>query len=86
MNSVAITSSHPIFGGVTTLRNGNGQSIIDLGTNPNAQIVQFSGSQGVYAVVDASVAAIPEPATVLLFACGLGALAVLRRRRSISAD
>jgi hypothetical protein len=49
---VPITSSHPIFAGVTSLRAGNGQFIIDLGTNPNAQIVQRVGDNGVYAVVD----------------------------------
>jgi hypothetical protein len=58
INSVAITSAHPIFAGVTTLGSGNGQSIINLGTNLNAQIVQFSGGQGVYAVVNVA----PDPA------------------------
>ena len=78
LNSVAITSSHPIFAGITTLRSGNGQSILDLGTNANAQIVQFAGAQGTYAVVNVPV---PEPATVVLFGAGLLALACVGRRR-----
>jgi hypothetical protein len=51
ITSVKITSPHVIFDGVTTLCSGVGQSIRDLGTNPDAEIVQFAGDQGVYAVV-----------------------------------
>ncbi|MGH7456364.1 MAG: cohesin domain-containing protein, partial [bacterium] len=47
-----ITSHHPIFDLVTTLRADNGQSIIDLDTDSKAQIVQFEENQGVYAVFD----------------------------------
>jgi len=50
--NITITSSHPIFNGVSVLGNGNGNSIINLGTNPNAEIVQSFGTQGLYAVVD----------------------------------
>ena len=35
--NVPITSSHPIFAGITSLNSGIGQSIINLGTNPNAE-------------------------------------------------
>lgn len=52
--SINITSHHPIFDGVTELRADNGQSIIDLGTDSRAQIVQFEENQGVYAVFDPS--------------------------------
>jgi len=54
LNSVNITSTHPIFNGLTgkTLGSGNGQDIHDLSTNPNASIVQFQGPHGVYAVVN----------------------------------
>ncbi len=76
INNVAITSSHPIFFGITALGSGNGQSILDLGTNFNAQIVQFAGTQGVYAVVS-----VPEPTTAILFSAGLLALAGVGRRR-----
>ncbi|MCO5125427.1 MAG: PEP-CTERM sorting domain-containing protein [Rhizobacter sp.] len=75
IDSVTINSSHPIFSGIASLGSGNGQSILDLGTNSNAQIVQFSGTEGVYAVVS-----IPEPATVVLFGVGLFALIGMTRR------
>jgi hypothetical protein len=52
--SVPVSSAHAIFAGITTLRCGNGQYIIHRGTNPDAEIVQFSGSNGVYAVVNPS--------------------------------
>ena len=68
IDNVPITSSNPIFKGVTSLNSGDGQSIIDLGTNPNAQIVQFDGNQGVYAVVSTS--AVPEPTSFLLLLFG----------------
>jgi PEP-CTERM motif len=78
INSVAITSNHPIFSGITRLGSGNGQSIINLGTDPDAQIVQFSGTQGVYAVV--SVGSVPEPGTVALLSVGLLAVVGARTR------
>jgi RHS repeat-associated protein len=55
---VNITSTHPIFNGLTgkTLGSGNGQDIHDLGTNPLASIIQFQGPHGVYAVVNAPTA------------------------------
>jgi len=86
LNSVAITSAHSIFSGITTLGSGNGQSILDLGTNPNAQIVQFAGTQGVYAVVDFPTASVSEPPVALLASCGLLLLGVqtrLTRRRRL---
>jgi hypothetical protein len=79
INNVAITSAHPIFAGITALGSGNGQSISDLGTNPNAQIVQFAGTQGVYAVVTLpGQVPIPEPTTALLFGAGLLALVAVK--------
>ncbi|MEM8637994.1 MAG: hypothetical protein AAGG51_04125 [Cyanobacteria bacterium P01_G01_bin.54] len=65
INNVVITNTHPIFAGVNSLRSGNGQSIINLGTHPNSEIVQFSGSQGVYAVVDTPSESIPEPSSIV---------------------
>ena len=82
LNSVAITSVHPIFSGITTLGSGNGQSILSLGTNPNAEVVQFSGAQGVYAVVSVP-APVPEPMPAILLGGGL--LALVARRRLVTA-
>jgi len=77
---------HPIFAGITNLGSGNGQSIINLGTNPNAQIVQFAGTQGVYAVVNvAGTTTVPEPPTYLLSLTGvLGLLGYAWRERKLS--
>jgi hypothetical protein len=84
INSVAITSAHPIFAGVTSLGSGNGQSILDLGTNPDAQIVQMAAGQGMYAVVTVpdDGPPVPEPVGALLLGTGLLAWAVKRRRRA----
>jgi hypothetical protein len=83
INNVAITDTHPIFTGITALGSGNGQSIIPLGTNINAQIVQFVGSEGVYAVVTMPSAPIPEPATTLLFGFGLLGLVTVSKWRRV---
>ncbi len=48
---VPITSVHPIFAGVSGLDSGNGASILNLGTNPDAEIVQTTTGGGAYAVV-----------------------------------
>jgi hypothetical protein len=80
LSNVAITSAHPIFTGITILGSGNGQSILNLGTDPNAQIVQLAGTEGVYAVVTVpGQVPIPEPTTALLFSAGLLALVVVKK-------
>jgi hypothetical protein len=48
--SVPVSGAHPIFAGVGALQAGSGQSIIDLGTNPSAQIVLTFDDQNMYAV------------------------------------
>ena len=80
INSVSITSAHPIFAGTTVLRSGIGQSIVDLATNPNAHIVQASGNQAVYAVVDFPAAPVPEPPTYALIFLALYGLALGKSR------
>lgn len=79
INNVAITSPHSIFTGITSLASGNGQSIIDLGTNPNAEIVQFAGNEGVYAVASP----VPLPPALLLFGSSLiGLLGIALQRQN----
>jgi RHS repeat-associated protein len=65
LNSVNITSTHPIFNGLTgkTLGSGNGQDIHDLGTNPLASVIQFQGPDGVYAIVNAPTATLTGSVT-----------------------
>jgi hypothetical protein len=75
LTSVAITSGHPIFDGVSTLGSEFGSQIIDLGTNPNASIVQSVFGSGVYAVVTT-----PEPASCALLASGATLLLGAARR------
>jgi hypothetical protein len=75
LSSVTITGGHPIFDGITQLGSGNGQSIVKLDNNPNSQILQFAGEQGVYAV-----ATVPEPSTAWLLGAGLAAFVGWRRR------
>nr|NCS29853.1 tandem-95 repeat protein [Microcystis aeruginosa F13-15] len=50
ISSTIIDNSHPIFQGITNLRSGNGQSIIDLEpSNSDNQIILTTNGQGTYA-------------------------------------
>jgi hypothetical protein len=82
-----ITSSNQIFNGVTSLNVGNGQSIIDLFTNPNAQIVQTFAGQNVVATVHVPLAAsVPEPAAFSLLFIGIVAGLALRWLSILAVD
>jgi len=76
--NIAVTGSHPILAGVAQLFYNNGNTVIDLGTNPNASIVEGNGLIGVYD----NVGAVPEPETYALVLAGLGVLGFVARRRS----
>ncbi|MBK9129096.1 MAG: hypothetical protein IPM13_15035 [Phycisphaerales bacterium] len=70
--NIAISSPHPLFVGVNSLYQNNGNSIVDLEpANPDNEVLVTLGGDGLYAVW------VPEPAPLLL----LGVAALIRRRR-----
>ena len=77
--NIPITSSNVLFAGVPSLAVGNGQSIIDLGTDPNAQIIQTFQGQNVFAEVTASQVPVYEPTTLTLLIVSLVGFVVLQR-------
>lgn len=79
--TLAVTGVHPILNGVSSLYYNNGNTVIPVGGNPNAQIIEFSGQAGLIGVYDDTNGAtpIPEPSTWTLLAIGFGVLAVRRK-------
>jgi hypothetical protein len=77
--NIPITSPNPLFAGVSSLAVGNGQSIIDLGTDPNAQIIQTFQGQDVFAEVTESKVPVYEPTSLSLLVIGLVGFVVIRR-------
>ncbi len=86
--NVPITSTDPIFNGITSIKSGNGQSIIDLGTNPSAKILQKLGDENIYARIDVERQnVVPEPGTLFLLGSGLiGFIATKRKRQRIDGN
>jgi hypothetical protein len=74
--SIAIASTHPIFAGVDSLYQNNGQDISLFGSIPGAQILVDISGHGLYAVYEP----IPLPPTSLLLGSGLLGLAGWRWR------
>lgn len=71
--NIAIASPHPLFAGVSSLYQNNGNSIVDLEpANPANEVLVSQGSAGLYAVW------VPEPASALLLAAVVPL--ILRRR------
>lgn len=72
----SVTGSHPIFFNLMgrQIQSANGQSIVDIGTNPNAHIVQTTDGKGLYGAI-----VVPAPGAMALM--GLGGILVARRKR-----
>ncbi len=80
--NIPTTGTNAIFNGVSSINVGNGQSIIDLGTNPNAQVVETYKGQNVFAIVNvSSTQPTPEPGTIGLLFTAFAALGVARGAR-----
>ncbi len=78
-----VTGVHPILSGVTNLYYNNGNSVVLFGANPNAQIIESAGQNGLLGVYDDTntVSQVPEPGTSILLAIGLLATGLMVRRR-----
>jgi hypothetical protein len=76
----AVTGTHPILSGVSTLYYNNGNTVTLTGSSPHTQIIEPGpGGIGLIGVYDA---AIPEPGTFVLMGAGIVALALVRRWRN----
>lgn len=80
IGSIAIDSDHPIFFGVDTLYQNNGNSVSDLAWLDGSQeVLVHSGNHGLFGVYEPVHA--PEPTTLILFGTGLTALFGYARRK-----
>jgi hypothetical protein len=77
--NIDVSSTHPIFSGVTSLYQNNGNDTLDINaSDPSAQVLVTSGSHGLYAVYES--VSVPEPGTLLLLGGALLGLYGVRRK------
>jgi len=79
--NIPIASSHPIFAGVTSLYQNNGNDTLDINvSDPRGQVLVTSATSGhgLYAVYES--VSVPEPGTLILLGGALIGLFGLRRK------
>jgi hypothetical protein len=82
--NVPISSTHPIFAGVSSLYQNNGNDTLDINAaDPRSQVLVMdaTGGHGLYAVFDGGSVSVPEPGVLLLLGAGLIGLLGLKRKR-----
>jgi hypothetical protein len=79
--NIPISSPHPIFAGVDSLYQDNGNDALDINLlDPSAQVLVTVNGHGLYAVYES--VSVPEPGTLILLGCALLGLFGLRRKVS----
>jgi hypothetical protein len=79
--NIPISSTHPIFIGVDSLFQNNGNDTLDLViSDTSAQVLVSFNDSGLYAVYDSG-APVPEPTTMILLGSGLLGLFSIGRKK-----